>query len=75
MGCRFLETIRAFGLTQPVANGEDHGVRQRHSQWCLALADHDWWSLDRTRDVAALDQLERKHDNLRTALTWLGHTG
>jgi DNA-binding CsgD family transcriptional regulator len=75
MRYRFLETIRAFGLAHLATSGEEHAVRERHARWCLALADHDWWSLAPTQEAEALDQLEREHDNLRAALAWLEQTG
>jgi non-specific serine/threonine protein kinase len=75
MRYRFLETIRAFGLAQLASSGEERAVRQRHVRWCLALADHDWWSLATTQEAEALDHIEREHDNLRAALTWLEQSG
>jgi non-specific serine/threonine protein kinase len=75
MRYRFLETIRDFGLAHLATSGEEPAVRERHARWCLALADHDWWSLAPTQEAEALDQLEHEHDNLRAALAWLERTG
>ena len=35
---RMLETIRAFGLEQLRASGEEPAIRRRHRDWCLSFA-------------------------------------
>ena len=34
-----LETVREFALEQLGASGEERAIRERHANWCLALAE------------------------------------
>lgn len=68
---RMLETIRAFGLEQLVACGEEPATRDRHARWCLALADRPWWDVPRVEVVEWLGRLDPEQDNLRASLGWL----
>jgi non-specific serine/threonine protein kinase len=71
-----LETTREFGLEQLIANGEEAETRQRHAQWCLNLVEEAWPAfIKRNNQGLWLDRIEREHDNLRTALTWLDQSG
>ncbi|MDB4895292.1 MAG: hypothetical protein JWN15_1554 [Firmicutes bacterium] len=73
---RMLETIREYGLEKLRAAGEEPGVRARHYDWCLALAQAvaaEQWG---PKWAAGYDRLEREHDNQRAALEWCrGSTG
>ncbi len=72
---RMLETIREYGLEQLAARGQEVEARQRHANWCLALAV-DAGPNVRGLDAAVwLEVLEREHANLRAALAWLVERG
>ncbi len=63
-----LETVRAYGLEQLAAAGEDELLRAAHLAWFLAYADR---AAPHTRGSGAetwLDRLTPDHDNLRAAL-------
>ncbi|MFN8592073.1 MAG: tetratricopeptide repeat protein [Thermomicrobiales bacterium] len=63
-----LETVRAFALEQLAASGEQPALGRLLVAWALALAE-EAERHDLTPEAAAwLAQLEREHDNLRTAL-------
>jgi hypothetical protein len=70
MRYRLLETVRQYASEQLEAAGETAVTRERHSAWCLALAEAADAELDGPREVAWLARLEREHDNLRAALAW-----
>ena len=70
-----LETIRAFGLEQLAASGEEEGGRRRHAAWCLAFAEHAGAKAKDPDDAVWLERLEREHANLRAALAWLQERG
>ncbi len=70
---RLLETIRAYAhkrLTM-VGGREVQGTRERHTAHFLGLAEAAYPDLSNLRFGGWLDQLERDHDNFRTALDWL----
>ncbi len=65
-----LETIRDFALEQLAASADRAAVVDRHAAFFEALAERAYeqrW----TNDKAALDELEREHDNLRAAVAHL----
>jgi predicted ATPase/DNA-binding CsgD family transcriptional regulator len=67
-----LETIREFGLEQLAACGESTAKGDQHAAWYLALAERLEPKLYGGPDFPhILDLLEREHDNLRAAYTWL----
>ncbi|HEV8054651.1 MAG TPA: hypothetical protein VGP30_07460, partial [Candidatus Limnocylindrales bacterium] len=74
-GDRFwmLETIREFAAERLEASGEADGLRQRHADFFLALAEE---AEDHVRQdsIEWLDRLQADHDNLRAALDWLEAT-
>ncbi|MDP9365540.1 MAG: tetratricopeptide repeat protein, partial [Chloroflexota bacterium] len=69
-GFAMLETIRAFGLEELAAAGEEEDVRHRHASAMAAMAEQLAPRLERPAPERALDRLEANHDNLRAALTW-----
>lgn len=70
-----LETIRAFGLEQLAASGEEAETRQRHADWCQTLLAGATLGMRGAPSQAALDRLEQEHDSLRATLGWLLDTG
>jgi predicted ATPase/class 3 adenylate cyclase len=67
---RLLETVRQYARDRLLEAGEVAGVRGRHRDWFLALADQADEELLGPADVEWLARLEREHDNLRAALAW-----
>ncbi|HYI14257.1 MAG TPA: LuxR C-terminal-related transcriptional regulator, partial [Thermomicrobiales bacterium] len=70
-----LETIRAFGLEQLAASGEEIETRRRHAEWCRELVAGAALRPNLAPARAALDRLEQEHDSLRAALDWLLDAG
>lgn len=65
-----LQTIREYALERLVASGEIDSTRRRHALLFVRLAERADREITGARQVAALDRLEREHDNLRAALAW-----
>src|SRR6266567_2165773 len=70
-----LETIREYGLEALVASGEMERTRQAHASYYLALAEQAELELGGPQQAVWLDRLEREHDNLRAALSWMVEQG
>jgi hypothetical protein len=68
-----LETIREYAVEQLEGSGEAEGLRRRHADWCLALAEEAYPNL--TQSAEWLDRVEIEHDNFRAALDWLEEAG
>ena len=66
-----LETIREFGEEELTASGEENVARQRHADWCLAIANDTLPAFRQITRPEEIDHLETEHANLRTALAWL----
>ncbi|HTX29124.1 MAG TPA: tetratricopeptide repeat protein, partial [Streptosporangiaceae bacterium] len=67
-----LETIREFALDRLEQAGELDDARHRHAEYYAGIAER---ADEQVRSggpahLAALDQLEAEHDNLRAALAW-----
>ena len=67
---RLLETVREYGRTRLGEAAEAEGMRRRHRDWFLALAERAEPELHGHDQVAWLKRLEEDHDNLRAALEW-----
>ncbi len=65
-----LETLREYALEQLREAGEEAGVRDRHLDFFLALAEEAAPRLQGAAQLAWADRLQREHDNLRAALRW-----
>ena len=68
-----LETVRGYALDRLVMSGDESIIRDRHATFfeqLVAAAYTDFHSHPTER----ADELEREHDNLRTALDRLGKT-
>lgn len=72
---RLLETIRAYALEQVTAEGELDQARRLHADHYLALAVDLGGRLNGSEQIAALDRLQREHDNLRVVLRWALEVG
>jgi DNA-binding CsgD family transcriptional regulator/tetratricopeptide (TPR) repeat protein len=71
-----LETVREFALEQLVASSEEDAIRERHANWCLALAETAGLDLESVRAHAAWwARLDTELDNLRAAVAWFDAAG
>jgi non-specific serine/threonine protein kinase len=66
-----LEPIRQFALEHLLASGEREAVRARHAEVFLELAEQAAPHLDWRDQPAWMTRLDREHDNVRAALSWL----
>jgi predicted ATPase/DNA-binding CsgD family transcriptional regulator len=66
-----LETIREYGLAALAANEELESAQLAHAHYYLALAEDAEIEIGGLQQAAWLERLEREHDNLRAALSWL----
>ena len=66
-----LEPVRQYARERLEENGEAEGGRRRHADFYLALAETAEPELKGASQVEWLNTLEREHDNLRAALSWL----
>ncbi len=67
---RLLETIRQYGRERLEEASQAQGVRSRHRDWYLALAERAEPELWGAEVRLWLDRLDLEHDNLRAALDW-----
>ena len=63
-----LETVREFALERLLAIGAQDNARERHTEYCLALAEAAEAELWGERQGAWLDYLEREYSYLEAAL-------
>jgi predicted ATPase len=70
-----LETVREYALERLRDSGDWDEVHQRHAAYFLALAEPDESELQGSGQLAWLDRLETRHDNLVAALSWLVDAG
>ena len=69
-----LETIREFASERLDETNEGDTLRRRHAEYYLELARSVEQLIPSPKAATLLDQLERDHDNLRSALAWLSDT-
>jgi predicted ATPase/DNA-binding XRE family transcriptional regulator len=67
---RLLETIRQYAEERLLEAGEAAGVRARHRDWYLALAERVAPELTTHRQERWYRRLAADHDNLRAAIAW-----
>jgi predicted ATPase/DNA-binding SARP family transcriptional activator/DNA-binding CsgD family transcriptional regulator len=68
---RMLEPIRQYA-SEKLMEGEEGGqVRRRHATFFLAVAEEAQPELEGPQQVSRTERLEREHDNLRAALSWV----
>lgn len=65
-----LETVREFGLDELAASDEEAATREAHAAHFLAMAADARRRFEGPNRLAARDQVEREHENLRAALAW-----
>jgi predicted ATPase/DNA-binding CsgD family transcriptional regulator len=65
-----LETIRAFGLEELKAHGEEEATRLAMSRWLVELTEPAFSEQFGPRQRYWTDLLEAEHDNFRAALRW-----
>jgi non-specific serine/threonine protein kinase len=65
-----LETVRQYADERLAEAGEQATTRDRHLDWCVALAGEAEEQLKGPGQGAWLARLDREHDNLRAALGW-----
>jgi predicted ATPase len=70
-----LETIREYALERLRDRGDWAEVHERHASYFLTLAEPASSELQGAGQLAWLDRLEIRYDNLRAALSWLADTG
>jgi predicted ATPase/DNA-binding NarL/FixJ family response regulator len=63
-----LESMRAFGVEQLVASGEDAAIRARHAAAFVQRVCHVWAPFEQPMDR---DRLQLEYDNIRAALAFL----
>jgi predicted ATPase/DNA-binding XRE family transcriptional regulator len=68
---RMLEPIREYAMGELDAAGELAETRDRHAAFYLDLAENACRDLTRGDQLARLQVIDRHHDNLRSALSWL----
>lgn len=65
-----LQVMREFTAEKLDADADDTGIRRRHAEWMLDLAERARPELIRTELRAWQHLLRREEENLRTALRW-----
>jgi predicted ATPase len=72
---RLLDTVREYALRRLRETGDWNGAHDRHAAHFLALARAAESELHGPGQLAWLERLEIRHDNLVAALSWLTSTG
>ena len=70
-----LETIRGYAAERLSNGGQTGQVVQAHAEYFTSIAEAAQPAVMSIRPNAALNRLEREHDNLRAALMWLESSG
>jgi tetratricopeptide (TPR) repeat protein len=66
-----LQTIRAFGLEELAARGEEEGVREEHAAFFAGMVARARPELSGPEQGAWFDRFDVEHDDIRAALRWL----
>jgi predicted ATPase len=72
---RLLETLRQYARDRLTEQSDPDQLRRKHADVFLDLAERLDTALRGPGQVAAVDQLEAEHDNMRAALTWADDAG
>jgi predicted ATPase/DNA-binding SARP family transcriptional activator/DNA-binding CsgD family transcriptional regulator len=72
---RMLEPIRQYAREKLEESGEADEVQGRHAAFFLALAEEAEPELTGAQQRLWVERLEREHDNLRAALSWVLERG
>jgi len=75
MRYRLLETIRQYAREKLETTTELPGLRERHLNYFLQIAEEAETNFDGEEQLEWLDCLEIEHDNLRSALAWIMERG
>src|SRR5439155_14099493 len=67
---KMLETIREYAWECLEESSEALGLRRRHAEYYMALAEKAEPELTGPKQVVWMDRLEQEHDNIRAALEW-----
>ncbi len=67
---RMLETIREYALEQLEQHGEEDSTRNLHLRWYGQTVAKAAADMRTPHQAAALDGVEREHDNVRAAFDW-----
>ncbi|HXI83468.1 MAG TPA: tetratricopeptide repeat protein [Verrucomicrobiae bacterium] len=67
---RLLETIRQYAREKLESTSDSEGVRARHREFFLQLAERGGAQLTGPDQASWLQRLEMEHDNLQIALAW-----
>jgi predicted ATPase/DNA-binding XRE family transcriptional regulator len=70
-----LEPVRQYALEKLEESGETAETRRRHAAFYTVLAEHASPELKGAAQAGWFERLEREHDNLRAALSWLLEVG
>ncbi len=70
-----LETIREYGLEMLASAGEARAAHEAHAAYYLALVEQAEPELRSQEQLGWFERLEREHDNLRAALSWVLEQG
>ena len=67
---RLLETVRQYAREKLVESGSIAAIQRRHALFYLGFAEAIEPAINTVGRAACLAQLDREHDNLRSALSW-----
>jgi predicted ATPase/DNA-binding XRE family transcriptional regulator len=70
-----LEPVRQYALEKLAESGETAEARRRHADFFTRLAGHASQELKGAEQAGWFERLEREHDNLRAALSWMLEAG
>ena len=70
-----LETIREYGLERLAESGEESAIRRRFAEHWIEVAERASEALLGPDQAAWTRQLERDHDNFRSAVSWAVQSG